>query len=338
MSDTSRHASAPASEKRPVPRFLLLSFPVLGVLLAVCYAAAMARDFEFNIGHFAPASLFFRAAVVIGLLGAVLAAGIAAFTSGRTAFTVLPRPSGLSLFGGVLGAVLSAALCLQNLLGYRSALAAEKTESISPAKLFLASAVLGLFLAAALVLSLSADRRHRWYALICTLLGTFSVNVAMFAAYFDFTVPLNSPVRNFTTVCQASVMLFLLGEARISLTAEDAVTELPPAFQLFTSGACALFGIGIGGGGALWQILRSFAFGSEIISKTPEPNLPALRLALYFAVGVIAADRLLHSDVRLLTADEIAENKRKAKEEKEKSKKKNVPGKGDSDSDQNNKK
>ncbi|MBE6724675.1 MAG: hypothetical protein E7576_05680 [Ruminococcaceae bacterium] len=335
MSDSHRHASAPASDKRPAGFALLLSFPVLGVLLAVCYAAAMARDFEFDIGHFVRGSVFFHLAAAFGVIGALLAVGIAAFTAGRTAFTELPRPTPLSVFGGALGAILSVALFMQNLLGYRAALAAEETESLSPAKLFLASAVIGLFLAAALILSLSAERRHRWYALICTLLGAFSVNVAMFAAYFDFTVPLNSPVRNFTTVCQASVLLFLLGEARISLTAEDTVTELPPAFQLFTSGLCALFGIGVGGGGALWQILRSFSFGSEIVTKTPEPNLPAIRLALYFAVGVIAADRLLRTSLRRLTADEIAENKRKAKEEKEKSKKKYVPGDGDSKSNNN---
>ena len=60
----------------------------------------------------------------------------------------------------------------------------------------------------------------------------------------------------------------------------------------------------------------------EILSKTPEPNLPIARLLLCFALGCIAADRLLHAGVRLLTPEEIEENKRKAKEEAEKKKNK----------------
>ena len=90
--------------------------------------------------------------------------------------------------------------------------------------------------------------------------------------------------------------------------------ELPAGYQFFASSACAVFGIGIGGGGALWQVIRSFSFGSEIIGKTPEPNLPALRLALYLAVGLIAADRLLRLSPRRLTQEEIAERRRKARE------------------------
>ena len=40
--------------------------PVLGLLLAVCYAAAMSRDFDFAVGHFEPSSLLFGAAVFLG--------------------------------------------------------------------------------------------------------------------------------------------------------------------------------------------------------------------------------------------------------------------------------
>ena len=162
-------------------------------------------------------------------------------------------------------------------------------------------------------------------SLICTLLGTLSVNIAMFGAYFDFSLPLNSPIRNFTTVCQASVLLFLLSEARLSLTPEDAPGELPAGYQFFASSACAVFGIGIGGGGALWQLIRSFSFGSEIIGKTPEPNLPVLRLALYLALGLIAADRLLRMSPRRLTPEEIAERRRIARE---KQNRKNPPESG----------
>lgn len=309
-----------------------LTPPILGILLAVCYTAAMSRDFDFSIGHFEPASFFFGAAVFLGAAGAVLSVLSWILYTGRHALTSLPAPTPLSLAGAVLGALLSAALCMQTLLNYQTARAAETAETLSPSKLFLFSALFGLFLAIALLLALSRERRHRWYALICTLFGALSVNIAMFGAYFDFALPLNSPVRNFTTLCQASVLLFLLSEARIALTPEDKPDDLPAGFQLFASSACAVFGIGIGGGGALWQLIRSFSFGSEIIGKTPEPNLPVLRLALYLAVGLIAADRLLRLSLRRLTPEEIAARRQAAREEKEN--KKSAPSSGDKEQNQ----
>ncbi len=313
-----RTTSVPAAAR--IPRF---TAPVLGVALAVCYAAAMALDFEFDIGHFAPDSVFFHAAAVLGLIGCALSVFYAASLCGRTVFLSTPEPSPLSVFGGILAAGMAVLVFMQTLLGYGEAKASETlltAGALSSAKLFLISAAVGLFLAAAVLLPLKKERRRAWYTLICILLGGLSVNIAMFAAYFDFSLPLNSPVRNFTTLMQAAVLLFLLSEARIALSSEP--PELPPAFQFFASSACALFGIGIGGGGALWRLIRSLFFGSGILTRTPEPNLPMGRLILYFAVGCIAADRLLHSDIRLLTAEEIAENKRKAKEEAENKKNK----------------
>ena len=316
MSD--RTPSVPEPLVSKIPRF---TAPVIGVFVAVCYAAAMARDFEFDIGHFKPDSLFFHAAAVASVLGVLLSLFYALTTVGRTAFRAVPSPSPLSVFGGILGAAMSVLLPAKALLGYSADRASETAESLSPVKLALIAALLGLFLAAALLLSLRADRRHAWYAVICTLFGGLSVNISMFAAYFDFSVPLNSPVRNFTTLCQAAALLFLLSEARIALASEDEPAGLPPAFQLFASSACAVFGIGIGGGGVLWRLLRAFGAGGETLLHNPDPNLTTARLVLYLALGCIAADRLLASDLRLLTTEEIEENRRKAKEEKEKKKK-----------------
>ena len=330
-SDPQKKNPAADSGVRGADRFFRLIPPVLGLLLAVCYTAAMSRDFDFAIGHFEPSSFLFGAAVFLGAAGAVLSVLSWILYTGRHALTALPAPSPLSLSGAVLGALLSVALCMQTLLNYGTARASETAETLSPSKLFLISALFGLFLAVSLLLALSRGRRHRWYALICTLLGALSVNIAMFGAYFDFSLPLNSPVRNFTTLCHASVLLFLLSEARICLAAEDKPEDLPAGFQLFASSACAVFGIGIGGGGALWQLIRSFSFGSEIIGKTPEPNLPLLRLALYLAVGLIAADRLIHLSLRRLTPDEIAARRQAAREEKEN--KKNNPETAPADGD-----
>ena len=303
-------------------------FPVLGLLLAVLYPLAMSRDFEFSIGHFARGSVLFglvTALSVCGILAAILSS--LPFARGH-ALSSLPAPGPVSVFGAVLGACMAVWIPIRLISTYSLDLANQTAQSLSPVKLALAAGLTGLSLAAALPLSLSDEKRRTAYGVILILAGALSVNISMFAAYFDFSVPLNSPVRNLTTLAQASVLLFLLAEARISLTPKEEPSSLPPSFQIFTSAVCAVFGIGIGGGGAVWQIARSFSFGSEIIGKTPEPNLLLARLALYLAVGCVAADRLWHTDLRKLTAEEIEEAKRRAEEEKKKKKNKSRPDDG----------
>lgn len=291
----------------------------LGAFLAVMYAFAMQFDFEYDIGHFERNSVFFVCAAAAAVLGLLLAV-VAALSSGKKVFDPLPAPSPLSCFGAVLAAAMCLLIFFRTLLSYAQSI---PEEGVTPEKLALGSAVLGLVLGVSVLLNLSPNQRGgKPLPLIAAVLGAFSVNLSMFAAYFDFTVPLNSPVRNLTTLTQAAVLLFLLSEARLVLVKDK--MDLPVPFQMFTAVAAAVFGIGIGGGGALWRLIRSFSFGSEIVAKTPEPNLALTRLALYFAVGCIALDRLraAKDSLRRLTDEEIAEIERKAKEEKEKKKNK----------------
>ena len=297
--------------------------PILGALLAVFYVLSMALDFESSIGHFDGSSVLFRCVIALSAAGIALAAVCAAPVNGKTAFTALPSPGPLSVFGTVLGACMALLHLIRLIVSFRADLAVETAQSLSPVRLALAAALVGISLSAALPLSLSESRRRTWYGAVLMLLGALSVNLSMFAAYFDFSVPLNSPVRNLTTLAQAAALLFLLGEARLSLVPADEPASLPPAFQLFTSVCCAVFGIGIGGGGAIWRIL-SFLVPS--LAANPEPNLPLARLVLYAALGCVAADRLLKTGLRRLTEEEIEEARRRAKEEKQKKKNKDKSG------------
>ena len=281
----------------------------LGLFLALMYALAMRFDFEYDIGHFRRSSFFFHAAAAAAAAGILLALA-AALLSRRKIFDPLPEPSPVSVFGGVMTAAMGVATAAFTMSSYMRSV---PEEGLTPAKMALASAVLGLCLAASALLGLSKEQRGgQAVPVVMAVLGTFSVNISMFAAYFDFSVPLNSPVRNFTTLCQAAVLLFLLSEARLTLV--KGPDELPVPFQRFAETAAVTVGFGVSFGGLLYRLM---VIGS---AHSPEPNLPLPRLALYAALGFVAWDRLRagRRNLRDLTDEEIAEIKRKEKEKKNK--------------------
>ena len=320
--------TSPAENSAKRPFFLHTKTGVyialaLALVLGVCYALAMARDFDFRIGHFALDSIPFYIAAVIAGLG-VLFTAAAYFSAGMKIYDPIPEPSPRSAFASVL----AAAMCLLVLYdAVRTAAAAVPTtaKTPSPENLGLWSAIAGLFLAASVLLGFFGENRGlKTLPVVCAVIGALSVNLAMFACYFDFTIPLNSPVRNFTTLMQAAILLFLFSEARLMIVKEP--KELPPPFQLATEYAAVILGMGVSLGGILWRVIRMIlaAGGSDFFLAGPEPNLPLPRLVLYFALSLIALDRLLAGSrtLRDLTKEEIEEAERKAKEAKEKKKRK----------------
>ena len=299
-------------------RVFRYSIPALAVAAFLGYAVAMLHDFEYDIGHFAmraPAVILCGAACVLSILFAVIRTAV---TYKRTAFTEMPdKTSYLTIFTSVLGAGLCIGMFFQNLAHYAEIAAsttAGEMPGIPPAKLYFWSSLFGLFLAASLILKLFPATKHHPGTAICATLGAFSVNIAMFAAYFDFEIPLNSPVRNFTTLVEASALLFLLSEARLAIVKDK--EKLPPAFQLLGSTLCATITFGISLAAVVYRLI---VLGSN---PQPEPNLPLVRLALYTCLGLAAMERAF-TYLRLLrdlTPEEIAEAKAKAKAEKEKRK------------------
>ena len=283
----------------------------LGLFLALMYALAMRFDFEYDIGHFSRTSFFFHAAAAAAAAGVLLALA-EAFLTRRKIFDPLPGSSPVSVFGAVMAAAMSVSAAVLTLSSYMRSV---PEEGLTPAKMSLASALLGLCLGASALLNLSKEQRGgQAVPVVTAVLGVFSVNLAMFAAYFDFSVPLNSPVRNFTTLAQAAVLLFLLSEARLTLV--KGPDELPVPFQRFAETAAVTVGFGVSFGGVLYRLM---ILGS---AHSPEPNLSLPRLALYAALGCIAWDRLLagRRNLRDLTEEEIAEIRRKEKEKKNKGK------------------
>ena len=196
------------------------------------------------------------------------------FSAGMKIYDPIPEPSPRSAFASVL----AAAMCLLVLYdAVRTAAAAVPTtaKTPSPENLGLWSAIAGLFLAASVLLGFFGENRGlKTIPVVCAVIGALSVNLAMFACYFDFTIPLNSPVRNFTTLMQAAILLFLFSEARLMIVKEP--KELPPPFQLATEYAAVILGMGVSLGGILWRVIRMIlaAGGSDFFLAGPEPNLP----------------------------------------------------------------
>ena len=327
MTKPDASVTRPQSDKEKRPFFLhtrpaAIAAIVLALILGVCYALAMRFDFDFPIGHFALDSILFHIVIAVCAIG-VAASALAYFSSGTKILDPLPESGPRSLFAGLL----AAAMCLVILCqAIRVSAAAIPEKLVSPENLSLLSAVLGLFLAASVILSWFPENRGmKTFPVVSAVLGALSVNIAMFACYFDFTVPLNSPVRNLTTLMQASILLFLFSEARLLIV--KGPKDLPVPFQLATQFAAVILGMGISLGGILWRVIRWFTLTAEAspaCAAGPEPTLPLSRLVLYFALSVLALDRLLAGSkvIRSLTKEEIEEAERKAKEAKEKKKKK----------------
>lgn len=327
MTKPDASVTQPHSDKEKRPFFLhtrpaAYAALIFALAIGVCYALAMCRDFDFTIGHFALDSVPFHIAAVLCGIG-IFAALIAYFSSGTKILDPLPEPGTLSVFAGLL----SAAMCLVILYqAIRDRAAAIPEKLVSPENLFLFSALAGLFLAASVILGLFPENRGmKTIPSVCAVLGALSVNLAMFACYFNFTVPLNSPVRNLTTLMQAAILLFLFSEARLTLV--KGPKELPVPFQIATQYAAVVLGLGISLGGILWRLLRTVSAAFEPYSPLtagPDPTLPLPRLVLYFALSLLALDRLLAGSkvIRSLTKEEIEEAERKAKEEKERKKRK----------------
>lgn len=320
--------TATSEAKRP---FFLHTRPaayaalILALAIGVCYALAMRSDFDFTIGHFALDSVPFRIAAVVCGIGILIAAAAYLF-SGTMIFDPLPEPSPLSAFSGVLAAAMCLVILYQAVLARAAAI---PTKFITPENLSLLSALAGLFLGASVLVNFfsAQSRGMKTVPVVCAVIGALSVNLAMFACYFDFTVPLNSPVRNLTTLMQAAILLFLFSEARLTLV--KGPKELPVPFQIATQYAAVILGLGVSLGGILWRFLRWGLTIGEVYSYyavVSDPTLPLPRLVLYFALSLLAFDRLLAGirTMRPLTKEEIEEAERKAKEEKEKKKRKKM--------------
>ena len=252
---------------------------IIGLVTAVALSCGLTLDFETDIGHFrfgAP-SFYLMAAGVIA--ATVLSALLGKYAQGKFSLIAFPDAAplstGASYFAAFL-AVVAAAASLYDIYIMNLGVAASNLQ--------IAAAFLLPALPVSLILGAHEKYRSSVVRIFFALLAALAVNVNMFACYFDFTLPLNSAVRNLITIAQAGTVLFLLSEARLTLSYEKRATA---PFFVFTSAfaASAVSGISLG--------LCVFAFVSP---NAVTMEISVYRFACYFGVGMLALSRLIALD------------------------------------------
>lgn len=252
--------------------------PVIGLVIALALSCGLVMSFDEEIGHFAyGAGSFYLAS------GGIIAAAVTSAVLGRSArakfsLTVFPDSAPLSTcasyFTAIMAAVTAAAFFYDTCV----------LRVPAQGTLELAAAALTPAVTVSMILGAHEKYRQSVARIIFALLAVLAVNLNMFACYFDFTMPLNSPVRNIITIAQAGTMLFLLSEVRLALSPETRATS---PFFVFTSAfaASAVLGISFG--------LCVYGFAEPAAA---EMEISIYRFACYFGTGLLALSRLLALD------------------------------------------
>lgn len=176
--------------------------PILAVLMGVTLFLALRFDFRSDIGHFSANSPFFLIFVGCAILSAVLGAGIAFFTSKKIPKDTLPAAGGI---GGVIfsaGAAFSALLLFFMMLRDWILVGGFTLPAIG--ETILLPGISAFFVLG--ILSTKGSKLHGAAGLAACL----SVNCLLFKSYFDFTLPLNSPIRNSVVVMEAALLISFL--------------------------------------------------------------------------------------------------------------------------------
>jgi len=270
------------STRRFLSRFRILrGIPgILALAAAVLWPLVLLLDFDTDIGHIAKGSVLFVLLCVCLGLGCAAALALS-FSAGRVRLYRYPKTGMSETFFGILTAALFGIRFVQD--AYYLLFPKEITD------------IADLPVAGSALLPL-LEKLAVWCSLFCVLyflciglgkrgavtalfgLGAaLDMMLVLFRDYFDFTLPLNSPLRNMTLVLCVSVLLFLLAEVRMHV--DLWYVEMP--FALFAD----LLLILVGGGIGLGQCVLFFLDGAPM-------EISLLEQAAYVSMAGLALCRL----------------------------------------------
>ncbi len=249
---------------------------ILGLVTAAALSCGLVLEFDAEIGHFAFGALSFYLTAAGVAAATAVSAFLGKYAQGKFSLTAFPDTAPLSTCASYFSAflaIVTAAASLYDIYMINLGVTASKLE--------IAAAFLLPALSVSLILGAHEKYRTSVVRIVFALLAALAVNINMFACYFDFTLPLNSAVRNLITITQAGVVLLLLSEARLALSPETRATA---PFFVFTSAfaASAVAGISLG--------LCVFAFVSP---NAVTMEISVYRFACYFGIGMLGLSRLL---------------------------------------------
>ncbi|MGN1346550.1 MAG: hypothetical protein ACI4V1_07170 [Eubacteriales bacterium] len=256
---------------------LLPILPALGILIALALSFGLIFDFDEIIGHFDFGSVKFYV-LCAGIAAAAILSAVLGIASRHTfSLNAYPDSPLLSLCASYFTAIMALMTTFTSLYD----LLVLHLRNAGESKIELVGLLLLPALSLSMILGAHAKTRSSIPRIVLALLAALSVNLNMFACYFDFTLPLNSPVRNVITIVQAGVLLLLLSETRLALSCQSRASA---PFFIFTSAfaASAVLGISFG--------LCCYAFTS---ADAGSMGISIYRYAAYFGVGLLGLSRLL---------------------------------------------
>lgn len=249
---------------------LLLPAPAgLAILSGTFWALTCLTTFDWNIGHIGVGSVWFVLTLLCLAAGAVCGV-LLAIPARRTRQFRLPAAGLPETFCGLFTAVLLGISGLRALYDQFTTppAAASMINTGTLGKL----AAVGILFCALYFLCAGLGKRGVLMTVL-SMLSCVGVMLVLFRNYFDFTLPLNSPLRNAATLAWAALLLFFIAEARSHV--DLWYTDVP--FTVIAYHAVILLCGGFGLGQAIQAMLGSTQF--NLISETA--FLAAAVLALF---------------------------------------------------------
>ena len=243
---------------------------ILAVLAGLFLFLAVRNDFDSGIGHFAEGSVLFYGFAGFCLASLALCIGFGAWAKKHLTLPgnrEVSIPQIFTAYSAALVALILFAADVWDMIrfgGYTIPGLAELVTLPGMTVFF--------------VLAVSPARRGGRAHAIAGMFACLSVNFMLFKSYFDFTLPLNSPIRNALTVMEAALLLFLLSETRSILGKNTSF------FCHLASGIA----VSVMGGIALGLLLVTLIVPAQV----PE-GISLLRCVLCILISGYAASSLL---------------------------------------------
>ena len=248
---------------------LLPALPALAFLTGIFWLLTCLSDFHWSIGHIENGSVWFLLTLAALALGGICTA-LLAIPGRRTRQYRLPEVTLPETFCALFAAFLIGISALRCFYEQFTTPPASIMDTGALGKL----AAAGILFCAVYFLCLGLGRKGHLMSLL-SIAACAGVMLVLFRDYFDFALPLNSPLRNITMLAWASLLLFFIAEARSHV--DLWYTDVP--FTICSSCAVILF---CGG----------FGLGQAVLALFGYAQFPLLTEIAFLATAALAFFRL----------------------------------------------
>lgn len=253
--------------------WLALIFFILSLISGIALFCSMKYSFDSDIEHFnnsAEFIIFSASAVCAAAIALVVS--ITAKNSAEKMDAMISRGY-IQTFTGCSAALLSIALFVKDAIDmYFSLSPAYKPSFLEIAELVTVPAIAVFF-----ITELSDNVKLKNVHSIAGIIACLSVNLKLFNYYFNFSMPLNSPVKNALLIMESAFLLFMLSKTR------SALNKNTVRFFTFASGTAASVMGGLSLGLTLAKIF---------VSGTPD-SVSLLRCILCFFVSLYSCGNFI---------------------------------------------